>query len=262
MRVIEVFVNTFFDKIKIPCDNLKVSKGDKVVIEFDKGIFIGQALSVLENESCDNDYKIIRIASKSDISNSEQNMDDAYSALTETRKMVSKLELDMSVVDAIFSLDKKRLYFSFVADSRVDFRELVKRLAQKYHARIELRQIGVRDKAKKIGGIGPCGLLLCCSRFLNDFTSVSINMAKNQFLALNPNKINGSCGRLMCCLNYENDMYKEMKKGLPAIGNIVETADGSGKVIDVDVFKRTCKVELPNKNIVSMTFGEENGKAR
>ena len=142
------------------------------------------------------------------------------------------------------------MIFSFVADNRIDFRELAKKLAQKYKTRIELRQIGVRDKAKKIGGLGPCGLFLCCHTFLTDFNSVSINMAKNQFLALNPSKINGICGRLLCCLGYENNLYTELKQGFPKIGTIVETPSGAGKVSSINVFNGTFQVDLKDKGLI------------
>lgn len=263
MKVVEIFINSFFGKVKVLSNSIHIEKDSYVVLESDKGTFIGQAISLYASDvSYDKQYKIVRAATKSDIMQSNKNNHDAEIALTEIKKLVSKLNLEMSIVDASFSLDRKRLYFSFVAETRVDFRELAKRLAQKYHTRIELRQIGVRDKAKKVGGIGPCGLLLCCNRFLNDFNSVSINMAKNQLLALNPNKINGSCGRLMCCLNYENEMYKEARKNMPKIGNIIETKDGKGKVIDINIFEKTCKIELPNKNVVELKVGEINGKVR
>ena len=164
----------------------------------------------------------------------------------------------MNFVDSYFTFDKNQLIFSFLSDNRVDFRELAKKLAQKYKTRIELRQIGVRDKAKKIGGIGPCGLFLCCNTFLTDFNSVSINMAKNQFLALNPSKINGMCGRLLCCLGYENDTYTELKKNMPRIGMMADTPMGMGKVVDVDVFKRTYKVDLKEKGIIEFSRDKEN----
>jgi cell fate regulator YaaT (PSP1 superfamily) len=163
----------------------------------------------------------------------------------------------MNFVEAYYSLDKSQLVFSFLSENRVDFRELARKLAQKYKTRIELRQIGVRDKSKKIGGLGPCGLFLCCNSFLTDFNSVSINMAKNQMLALNPSKINGICGRLLCCLSYENDTYSELKKNLPKLGSVVETPMGSGKVSSVNVLKNTYSVDLKEKGIVEFN-GENN----
>ena len=158
----------------------------------------------------------------------------------------------MNFVDSYYSFDRKQLIFDFLSDNRVDFRDLAKKIASKYKTRIELTQIGVRDKAKKIGGLGPCGLFLCCNAFLTDFNSVSINMAKNQMLALNPTKINGICGRLLCCLGFENDTYSELKKDLPKIGLIADTDMGMGKVVDVNILKGTYKVELEEKGIVEI----------
>ena len=163
----------------------------------------------------------------------------------------------MNFVDAYYYFDNSQLLFSFLSDNRVDFRELAKKLAAKYKTRIELRQVGVRDKAKKIGGLGPCGLFLCCNSFLTDFNSVSINMAKNQMLALNPSKINGICGRLLCCLGYENDTYTELKKDLPKIGLVADTPLGMGKVVALDVFKKTYSVDLKDKGIVEFSKEEE-----
>lgn len=261
MKIANIFINSFIGTVAALVNGYALKKGDYVIVDSDKGLFLGQVVSFRkEKDIKNNDYKIVRLATNSDKMQSLKNGKEADGALKEIKKISDKLSLEMSFVEAVFSLDRKRLYFSFISDSRVDFRELAKRLAQKYHTRIELRQIGVRDKAKKIGGIGPCGLLLCCNSFLSDFNSVSINMAKNQLLALNPSKINGSCGRLMCCLNYENDVYKEERKNLPKIGNIIQTKEGTGKVIDLDVFKKICKIELPNKTIVSVKVGDIDGK--
>ena len=186
-----------------------------------------------------------------------KNKDTAFKALTEAKKLCASLDLDMNFVDAYYYFDNSQLLFSFLSDNRVDFRELAKKLAAKYKTRIELRQVGVRDKAKKIGGLGPCGLFLCCNSFLTDFNSVSINMAKNQMLALNPSKINGICGRLLCCLGYENDTYTELKKDLPKIGLVADTPLGMGKVVALDVFKKTYSVDLKDKGIVEFSKEEE-----
>jgi cell fate regulator YaaT (PSP1 superfamily) len=160
----------------------------------------------------------------------------------------------MNLIDGSFTLDRKQLLFHFTADSRIDFRELAKELASLYRTRIELRQIGIRDKARVVGGIGPCGRALCCTNFLYNFDSVSINMAKNQNIALNPTKINGSCGRLLCCLIFENDTYLEAKKGLPEIGQIMETDNGFGKVISVDILARTYRVDVTDFGIVTVAL--------
>ena len=152
----------------------------------------------------------------------------------------------MNIIDASYTHDRTQLLFRFLSDTRVDFRDLARDLASIYHTRIELRQIGVRDKSKLVGGIGCCGQELCCSRFLKNFNSVSIQNAKNQNLALNPSKINGLCGRLLCCLKYEDECYKECRKNLPNIGQIVKTENGEGKVISLDILKKKYKVETEN----------------
>lgn len=245
----------------------EVKKGDLVVFESENGLQLGEVCKDIYKEKQENlDMplpKIVRIATEDDLKNFEENSKVTEKALNEARKFSKELDLDMNFVEAYYNLDKSQLIFSFLSDNRVDFRELAKKLAQKYKTRIELRQIGVRDKSKKIGGLGPCGLFLCCNSFLTDFNSVSINMAKNQFLALNPSKINGVCGRLLCCLDYENDVYTELKKDLPKIGMVADTPLGMGKVVSVDVFKKTYSVDLKEKGIVSFTKEDnKNGSSK
>lgn len=246
---------------------VELNKGDLVVFETENGLQLGEVCKDIYKEKQENlDLplsKVIRIASESDLNDFEENTKSTEKALKDARKISKELELDMNFVEAYYSLDKSQLVFSFLSDNRVDFRELAKKLAQKYKTRIELRQIGVRDKSKKIGGLGPCGLFLCCNSFLTDFNSVSINMAKNQFLALNPTKINGVCGRLLCCLDYENDVYTELKKDLPKIGMMADTPMGMGKVVSVDVFKKTYSVDLKEKGIVEFSKEEnKNGSSK
>ena len=171
------------------------------------------------------------------------------------KDLVEKEKLNMKLYEASYTFDKKKLIFKFIADERVDFRELAKLLASKYKTRIELRQIGVRDKAKEIGGLGPCGRPLCCSDFLTNFDSVSINMAKNQGIALNPTKINGSCGRLLCCLGYEDDVYSEYKKELPKIGQTVTHNGKTGKVFELNILKRSYKVKTPDSEEFEVCIG-------
>ena len=202
---------------------------------------------------------VIRIANNADIEMNEKNKKDAVNALKKARDMVQSLNLNMNILSANFTLDRNQLAFNFIADDRVDFRELAKRLAGIYKTRIELRQIGVRDKAKEIGGLGPCGRFLCCNLFLNDFEMVSINMAKNQYISLKPDKINGVCGRLLCCLNYEDDQYTELKREFPSIGTIVKHKNVSGKVISHNLFKRTFDIESVDKTIVTIDLDEYEG---
>ncbi len=243
-------------------NTLELKKNDEVVFETENGPLIGVVCKETYKEKKDNLVlpldKVLRIADKKDHDKYNKNVSEAEKALEDAKKYSNKLELDMNFVDAYFNLDKSQLVFLFLSETRIDFRELAKKLAAKYKTRIELRQVGVRDKAKRGGGLGPCGLFLCCNSFLADFNSVSINMAKNQMLALNPTKINGLCGRLLCCLGYENDTYTEMKKGLPKIGLVADTPLGMGKVVSVDIFKKTYSVDLKDQGIV--TFDKESDK--
>lgn len=242
-------------------NSIPIKKGNYVVVEMDDNKYeLGICKTNIIQEKKENLVfplkKIIRIATQEDMNQYSKNEKDAASALVEAKKMAMSMNLSMNFINANYTYDRKQLYFSYLSDERVDFRELAKKLAQKYKTRIELRQIGVRDKAKIVGGIGPCGLFLCCNTFLTDFNSVSINMAKNQFLALNPNKINGVCGRLLCCLNYENDQYTELKKNFPKIGSYVETDSGNGKVVNVDIFKNSYKVEVSKGNVIEILCEE------
>lgn len=245
----------------------KLNVGDMVVFETENGLQLGEVCKDIYKEKQENlDLplsKVIRVADDQDLRTFTDNQKATEKALKDAIKLSKELKLDMNFVEAYYSLDKSQLIFSFLSENRVDFRELAKKLAQKYKTRIELRQIGVRDKSKKIGGLGPCGLFLCCNSFLTDFNSVSINMAKNQFLALNPSKINGACGRLLCCLDYENDVYTELKKDFPKIGMVADTSMGMGKVVSVDIFKKTYSVDLKEKGIVEFSKDEvKNGNSK
>lgn len=241
-------------------NSIDIKKSDYVVFETDNGLLIGTVCKETYKEKKSNLVlplsKVLRIAGKKDINKYKKNKEESEKALVDAKKISNELELDMNFVDAFYNLDKSQLVFMFLSENRVDFRELAKKLAAKYKTRIELRQVGVRDKSKRIGGLGPCGLFLCCNTFLADFNSVSINMAKNQMLALNPTKINGLCGRLLCCLGYENDTYTELKKDLPKVGLVADTPLGMGKVVSVDIFKKTYSVDLKEQGIV--TFDKEN----
>ena len=245
-------------------DYQNINIGDYVVFQDDNGTLIGKVIKTDFKAKRNSLYlplkKIIRKATDSDFNIFNENKKIASDALSYARQISSSLGLDMNFFDSYFYLDNSQLVFLFLSNNRVDFRDLAKKLASKYKTRIELHQVGVRDKAKIIGGIGPCGLFLCCNTFLSDFNSVSINMAKNQMLALNPTKINGLCGRLLCCLGYENDTYTEMKKDLPKIGLVADTPLGMGKVVSVDIFKKTYSVDLKDQGIV--TFDTEEDKSK
>ena len=235
-------------------NGFELKKKDFVIVETEKGLQLAKVILGIRKEKKANLLlplkKIIRIATEQDQKTHEQNANDAKKALIECGRLVKKHNLEMRLLEAAYTFDRKQLIFYFLADNRVDFRELVKDLAQIYKTRIELHQIGVRDKAKLAGGIGPCGRLLCCSKFLMDFDTVSISMAKNQNLALNPTKINGVCGRLLCCLNYEDENYKKARKGLPELGQIVKTEYGEGKVTAIDILNRKYKVYVEDHGYV------------
>ena len=237
-------------------NKITLEKNDYAVVDSDRGLLFGQVV-VPPYEVDDMDLgkqldKIIRKADNKDIKTNDQNKKDSHKALIDARKISDQMNLEMKIIDANYNFDKSQLLFHFLADTRVDFRELAKKLAGNYRTRIELRQIGVRDKAKMVGGLGPCGRILCCNSFLNDFNSVSINMAKNQMLALNPTKINGVCGRLLCCLGYEDDTYTELKKDMPSLGQIYRNGDIEGKVVSLNLLKKTVTIETKSKTLVEV----------
>lgn len=240
-------------------DNLKIN--DYVVVETEKGLQYGQINDIIDEDANEQKYKnIIRLANEEDESNYHKLIKESQNALLKCREIVKKLELNMNVISADFTFDKTQLLFSFVSDERVDFRELAKKLAGIYHTRIELRQVGARDKAKEIGGVGVCGQKICCRRFLDHIDAISMNMAKNQNLALNPAKINGLCGRLLCCLQYEDENYQECSLGMPSVGETIKTPSGEGKVISVDILNRKCKV-LIGSNKEEIEFGCNNARS-
>ena len=238
-------------------DDLK--KDDYVIVETEKGLQYAKINAVyLEKEVNDNLKSIIRKATEEDENQYLENLKDAEVALKKCRKFVEELDLNMNVLNAQFTFERTQLLFNFIADERVDFRELARKLAGVYHTRIELRQIGARDKAREIGGIGICGGELCCRRFLNQMETISISMAKDQNLALNPSKINGACGRLLCCLAYENQNYLDNLKDLPQVGDVIKTKSGEGEVVSIDILNRQCQVMVDNN--LEDYYIDENSK--
>ncbi len=243
-------------------NNHDLNIGDTVIVETEKGLQYGFVMTSVK-EIDENDFSmslknVLRLSSKKDDQNYYKNNKDSGKALVVARELVEELHLNMQVLDASYTFDRKQLIFNFISDERVDFRELAKRLAGIYKTRIELRQIGVRDKAKEVGGLGPCGRMLCCNTFLNDLNSVTINMAKNQMLALNPNKINGSCGRLLCCLSYEDIVYSKLRERLPNIGDNYSDKTIKGKVVNLDVLAQKVYVEDDNGNINEVIINNGN----
>jgi len=228
--------------------NLRVRKGDKVIVETAQGEEYGEVM--IPNRRVEDDKivaplkRVIRIANYKDHKHFEDCKRKEKEAFTVCQKKIKEHKLDMTLTDVEYKFDDSKLLFYFTADGRIDFRDLVKDLAAIYKTRIELRQIGVRDEVKRIGGNGVCGRELCCCSFLSDFDAVSIKMAKEQNLSLNPTKISGNCGRLMCCLKYENDVYEEKLKRLPNIGAIVKTEDGQGEVDNIETLKEVVRVKI------------------
>ncbi len=239
--------------------------GQGVIVETVRGIEYGTV--VIPNKMIEEDEavmpvkEIIRAASETDLEVYNSNKEKEAEAFDICIEKIKKNGLDMKLVNVEFTFDVSKIIFYFTADGRVDFRDLVKDLAAVFHTRIELRQIGVRDEAKMLSGIGNCGRTLCCSTFLGDFQSVSIKMAKDQNLSLNPSKISGNCGSLMCCLKYEEDTYKELNKNMPREGDIIKTPQGVGEVLSVNVLRgiiRAAVRENPqdNANIAFFTADE------
>ena len=238
--------------------DLDVKEGTYVIVEHDRGLDYGQIISpkdaILGTESKEPLKKILRMATQADLKQIEENRLKAKEAFTSCIKKIDEHKLEMKLVRAEYSFDRTKIVFYFTAPDRIDFRNLVKDLAKIFKARIELRQIGVRDEAKLIGGFGPCGRELCCARFLKDFEPVTIKMAKEEGLHLNPPKISGLCGRLMCCLYFEYEVYKALSKGLPREGERIHIPEGKGKVLSVNVFKRTATIELEDGRQIQVNY--------
>ncbi len=230
---------------------LKVEKGDKVIVETAQGEEYGEVL--IPNRKIEDEKileplkKVIRLANNKDNKHYEQCKKTEKEAFKVCQEKIKKHKLDMNLIDVECKFDGSKILFYFTAEGRIDFRELVKDLASIYKTRIELRQIGVRDQVKRIGGNGVCGRELCCCTFLRDFEAVSIKMAKEQNISLNPSKISGNCGRLMCCLKYEDNVYAEKLSRLPHVGAIVKTEDGEGEVDSIETLKERVKVKFQNE---------------
>lgn len=229
-------------------NGLEFTYKEKAVLATDNGIEIGEIALTnidIEAEKFKRELKpVIRKANEKDLAKEDTNKIDAIDAKQICQELADKQKLGMKIVDASYTLDRCKLTFYFTSEKRVDFRNLVKELAYTFKSRIELRQIGVRDHAKLVKHYGTCGQQCCCSRYLTDFTTLSIKYAKDQNISLDPSKISGVCGRLMCCLSYEEDYYLEAKKIMPKYGQKVKTADGEGTVLSSDIVRSCCKVRL------------------
>ena len=229
-------------------NGLKLSVGDKVIVDTNNGLSFGiieTAETLVDESKINGELKnVLRVATEKDLKQNERNIEKEKEALKITQEEIDALKLDMKLVSAEYNFDASKVVINFLSDNRVDFRDLVKTLAVKLKARIELRQIGIRDQARLVGGIGMCGRPCCCSTFLNDFEKVSIKMAKTQGLSLNPTKISGLCGRLLCCLDYENEYYSEVNKIMPKLNAEVVTNEGSGVVVYTNALKQIASVKI------------------
>ena len=229
------------------CNDETIAYGDFVVVETVRGLELGEVVSSLADASLlktNTPLKpVVRKAEYEDKQAAKENKVAAKEALEQCNACIEKLKLDMNLISAEYTLDRSKIVFVYVSENRVDFRELLKELAAIFHCRIELRQIGPRDKAKLVGGLGSCGMETCCSRYLNSFDVVSINMAKNQLLALNIPKLSGQCGKLMCCLKYEDEAYTDLREGLPKQNAQVEYEGKMYRMTSMNVITRTCKLE-------------------
>ena len=237
----------FFDPLQ-----LEIKRGDHVIVETARGIEFGTVVAGVHEVEDDKVIQplkpVMRIAGERDIEQEAANKEKEKEAFKICKEKILKHGLEMKLIDAEYTFDNNKVLFYFTADGRIDFRELVKDLASYFRIRIELRQVGIRDEAKLLGGLGPCGRACCCSSCLGDFARVSIKMAKTQGLSLNPGKISGLCGRLMCCLQYENDYYSEVYKLMPRVHSEVSTPDGKGIVQSNDMLKKLVVVKITDKD--------------
>ena len=240
-----------------------IVNGDGVVVETQRGVEYARVIAdPFDKPNVSMEIKpILRKASREDEIQYEKNIVDCKEAKQRCQNEADKLELGMKVISAEYTLDRSKITFIYLADDRVDFRELLKILASIFRCRIDLRQVGTRDKAKIVSGIGPCGRELCCARYISEFDRISINMAKNQLLALNVAKLSGQCGNLMCCLKYEDEAYKDLKKGLPKLNSYIEYDGEKFKLTSMNVIVRNCKLENREHAIfISLDDLLKNGK--
>lgn len=253
MQAIKVQFKKVGKKYYFSPANLEIKNDDYVVVETIRGIELGHVIGDIfdiEEKKLVADLKpVIRIATTKDLEDYKKNQESVSLVLEKCKKHIKNNNLEMKLLNCEYTLDRAKLIIYFEAEGRVDFRQLVKNLAEEFRVRIELRQVGSRDGAKVIGGLGPCGLVMCCNTFIGEFDNVSIKMAKNQSLSLNPQKISGTCGKLLCCIKYENDTYTALRADLPDVGDIVYLEEGSGKVLSVDVLNKKIKVKLSEDKI-------------
>lgn len=259
-RVIEVHVGEYREVGCYDLNNIECGRGDYVILEAERGSEFGRVVtdtgsfSVGRRESPKTQGRILRRATEGDLKQIANNRMKAQDAINTVARKISERRLQMNIIKAEYTFDSSKIIFFFTADGRVDFRQLVKDLAKVFRVRIELKQIGVRDKAKIVRGYGICGRELCCSSYMKGFHALSIRMAKEQGLPLNPSRISGSCGRIKCCMAYEFQVYREFSRNLPHVGDKVTIPDGKGRVIDVNILKRLVSVDLGEGKIVKTVY--------
>ena len=246
--------------------DIQIEKDSEVIVETARGLEFGIVViaprDINDDEVISPLKSVIRLANDTDKAKNKDNLIKEKEAFQICLRKIGEHKLPMKLIDVEYTFDNSKIIFYFVADGRIDFRELVKDLASVFRTRIELRQIGVRDEAKMMGGMGPCGRPMCCASFLGDFEPVSIKMAKEQNLSLNPTKISGVCGRLMCCLNYEQETYEKIRKNTPAVGSVVRTEDGDGEVVENNIIKESVKVKIRVINEDKEKGKEDNFEVR
>jgi len=247
-KIVEVSLGEFRGVHVFDLHNVECGRGDQVILEVERGTEFGRVVSDISKGCKDRqdktDGKVLRRVTEGDLNQIHNNQLKAQDSINVCVRKINERKLDMQIVKAEYTFDCSKIIFFFVAEGRVDFRSLVKDLAKIFRVRIELKQIGVRDKAKIIGGYGVCGRELCCSSYMKNFHPLSIKMAKEQNLPLNPSRISGVCGRIKCCMAYEFSVYKELARTLPRMGEKISTPDGRGKVMDVNILKRVVLVDL------------------
>ena len=245
-------------------NDVECARDDYVILDFGKVVEVGRVISpIIEVADITGENvqgKVVRKATEGDWNQIRNNRQKIQDAVNTCIRKISDRKLDMKVVNAEYTFDSSKIIFYFTAEGRIDFRTLVKDLAKVFRVRIELRQIGVRDRTKIVGGYGVCGRSLCCHSFINEFHPLSIKMTKEQALPLNPLRISGVCGRIKCCMSYEYCAYKELNKGLPHIGEKITTPQGKGKVRDINILKRTAMVDLGEGKTIKMVFDKEDEK--
>jgi len=261
-KVIEIKLGDYRPVQFVDLNDMECQRDEYVILEVDRGSEFGRVLSdpnvVCQGKAENASGKVLRKATEGDIKQIDNNRMKAKDAVNICVRKINERKLDMQIVKSEYSFDSSKIIFFFVSEGRVDFRGLVKDLAKVFRVRIELKQIGVRDKAKIVGGYGVCGRELCCSSYLKDFHQLSIKMAKDQNLPLNPSRISGVCGRIKCCMAYEFSVYREYARDLPHVGDKITTPEGKGRVIDLNILKRIATVDFGEGKISRMVYNQDH----